>query len=136
MPTLSPTQTRAKAPQLTPKQLEAFFKAKLAAECGPHDVKRRQAAYDTNFILLDVREREAFEEEHIKGAVNIPASALPTRLKELPKHKEIITYCWSVTCTLAPRTALLLASKGYRVKELVGGIGEWKSYGFPVEKGT
>ena len=123
------------APQLTPKQLQAFFTAKLAAECGPHDVKRRQAADDASLLLLDVRTREAFQQEHIKGAVNIPADELASRLKELPPSKELITYCWSVTCSLAPRAALFLASKGYRVKELVGGIAEWKSYEFPVARG-
>jgi len=69
------------------------------------------------------------------GAVNIPEAELDARLKELPKTKEIVTYCWSITCHLATRVALKLAQKGYRVHELVGGIGSWKEQGNDVTSG-
>ena len=44
-------------------------------------------------IYVDVRGKSDFEAEHIKGAINIPLSELPQRMKELPKNKFLITYC-------------------------------------------
>lgn len=44
-------------------------------------------------VWVDVRPKDQYEIGHIKGAINIPLSELITRLKELPPHKYIITYC-------------------------------------------
>lgn len=44
-------------------------------------------------VLLDVRNRTAFEMEHAAGAVNIPLEELPTRAGELPRNKYIAAYC-------------------------------------------
>ena len=44
-------------------------------------------------VYVDVRPKEAFEQGHIKGAMNIPLGELMGRLGELPKGKMIITYC-------------------------------------------
>ena len=50
-------------------------------------VKQRKA------VWVDVRTKESFDAGHIKGALSIPLSELPGRLGELPRNKEIITYC-------------------------------------------
>ena len=52
---------------------------------------------DTNYILLDVRRIDEFEEGHIPGAINIPNEAIGTKeIKELPdKNKTIYVYCRS-----------------------------------------
>ncbi len=44
-------------------------------------------------IFVDVRPKDSYDVEHIKGAINIPLSELAAREKELPKNKFIITYC-------------------------------------------
>lgn len=44
-------------------------------------------------IWVDVRGKEAYELSHIKGAISIPLTEIPTRYKELPKKKMIIAYC-------------------------------------------
>ncbi len=44
-------------------------------------------------VWVDVRPKDQYEIGHIKGAINIPLSDLITRIKELPPHKYIITYC-------------------------------------------
>jgi 3-mercaptopyruvate sulfurtransferase SseA len=44
-------------------------------------------------VWVDVRPKDQYEIGHIKGAINIPLSDLMTRLKDLPPHKYIITYC-------------------------------------------
>jgi len=118
----------------TPAQLKRYFEAKLAAELGPHNVKRLMDLEPGRIVILDVRTREGFAKDHVPGALHIPFEELPTRLSELPKTREIITYCWSVTCLLCTKAALILASKGFRAREMIGGIEEWKRAGFPVEQ--
>jgi rhodanese-related sulfurtransferase len=109
-----------------------FFATKLEAEWGPYDLKRALDARSQDIVVLDTRTSDAFDEEHIPQAINIPTEQLAQRLSELPKSKEVVPYCWSITCHLATRAALLLAQKGYRVHELVGGIEHWKNHEFPL----
>jgi len=42
---------------------------------------------------VDVRAKDQYDIEHIKGAINIPLSEITARANELPKNKFIITYC-------------------------------------------
>jgi 3-mercaptopyruvate sulfurtransferase SseA len=44
-------------------------------------------------VALDVRPAEAFEEEHIRGAISIPEEEVSTRAGELPKDKLVVAYC-------------------------------------------
>jgi 3-mercaptopyruvate sulfurtransferase SseA len=44
-------------------------------------------------VWVDVRPKDQYEIGHIKGAINIPLSDLIARIKDLPPHKYIITYC-------------------------------------------
>lgn len=44
-------------------------------------------------IFVDTRAEVAYRQEHIKGAINIPAEAMETRYKEVPTNKKIIAYC-------------------------------------------
>ena len=119
---------------VSPAQRARYFEAKLAAELGPHNVKRLMDENQNLAVILDVRSQEGYQAGHIPGAVNVPFEELPERMKELPKNKDIITYCWDVTCLLCTKAAYVLASKGYRAKEMLGGIASWKAAGFPVER--
>ena len=115
-------------------QLKRYFELKLAAELGPHNLKRLMDAGDRMFVVLDVRSREGYREGHIPGALHIPFEELPSRLKELPRQKEIISYCWDVTCILSTKASYILASKGFVARELLGGIDAWRKAGFPIER--
>ena len=44
-------------------------------------------------VIVDVRPAEAFEEEHIAGAVSIPEEEVKERAGELPKDKLVVAYC-------------------------------------------
>ena len=114
--------------------LTEYFQIKLEAELGPHDLGHRLEKGEKNLVVLDVRSRRGFQEGHIPGAHSIPFEELEERYKELPKDKEIVTYCWNVTCMLCTRAAYFLAKKGFQAKELVGGIEEWQRAKFPIEK--
>ncbi|MEK7233380.1 MAG: rhodanese-like domain-containing protein [Elusimicrobiota bacterium] len=112
-----------------------YFKAKLAYEMTPWSLKGllidKKA---TDLCVLDVRSPEAFAEGHIPTAINIPLADLAGKLAALPKDKTLVTYCSNLTCALAPKAALVLAEKGFKVMELFGGIATWTEFGFPIEK--
>lgn len=44
-------------------------------------------------IFVDVRPKDQFDIEHVKGAINIPLAEITARANELPKNKFIVTYC-------------------------------------------
>jgi len=44
------------------------------------------------YLLVDVRQPEEYEEGHIPGAILIPLGELENRLSELNREKKIITY--------------------------------------------
>ena len=46
-----------------------------------------------NAVFVDTRAAQSYEAKHIKGALNIPAEEFQTRYTEVPKNKQIITYC-------------------------------------------
>ena len=117
--------------ELTPVQ---YFSAKLAYEMTPWALKSILEKTPESIVLLDVRNVDMFAAQHIKGAINIPLVELVSKLATLPKDKTIVTYCGDLTCGLAPKAALELAQKGFKVKELVGGIDVWSEKGFPVDK--
>jgi glyoxylase-like metal-dependent hydrolase (beta-lactamase superfamily II)/rhodanese-related sulfurtransferase len=48
---------------------------------------------DPTLVLVDARDRLAYEEGHIDGAINIPTPDLRTRHTELPKDKTILVMC-------------------------------------------
>jgi len=108
-----------------------FFTAKLQFEATPYGLKN--AENPSEYFILDVRDAESFAKEHIPGATNVPLVDLTKKLATLPKDKTIVTYCWHHDCAAAPKAALELAQRGFKVKDLCGGIKAWKEAGFPVE---
>ena len=71
-------------------------------------------------IILDIREELELISGSLKNSINIPLSELRKRYTELPKDKEIWTYCAvGLRGDIATR---FLSQKGYRVKNLAGGI--------------
>lgn len=84
-------------------------------------------------VVIDARSPEAFAEEHIPGAVNLPHR---TMNNETTSHfnREIpyVTYCDGIGCNASTNGALKLARLGFRVKELIGGLDWWKRDGYPT----
>jgi 3-mercaptopyruvate sulfurtransferase SseA len=74
----------ATAPSATPFPEEA---PRISLEEAKKDFDKGAA------IFVDTRAESAFQTEHIKGAINIPAEAFQTRYAEVPKDKKIIAYC-------------------------------------------
>ncbi|MFJ7951441.1 rhodanese-like domain-containing protein [Lysinibacillus sp. NPDC096418] len=113
-------------------QLE-YFKSRIEATFSPMDYMQESKQNKDEYVLLDVRNGPpTLKKEKIQGAIEIPLLALENRLSELPKEKVIVLYCWDVWCSTAAKAALILLEKGFKVKELSGGIAAWKTMNFPV----
>jgi hypothetical protein len=48
---------------------------------------------DNEAVVIDVRNQESFDEEHILGSKLIPELEIVARANELPSDKLIVTYC-------------------------------------------
>jgi len=98
------------------------------------EVKARIAARANDFVVLDVREREAFEAAHIPGARHLPRGQLELRVNEAfpDPTVRILTYCEvGKISTLAAAT---LRRMGFnRAVALDGGMKAWREQGLPVE---
>jgi len=74
-----------------------YFAAKLRAEKQKADVVRKVKDGVGDFLLLDTRGRQAFERGHIPGAWCLPAEEVDALASELPRQRELVTYCWHHT---------------------------------------
>ena len=87
---------QATAPPATPAVQSAPAPAK---EESLESAKRisiddaRKLGAENKAVFVDVRSKDQYDLEHIKGAYSIPLNELTQRVKELPPHREIITYC-------------------------------------------
>lgn len=73
----------------------------------------------TDALLVDVREPDEFADGHIPNAINLPLSQMRDRNAELPKNRQIWTYCRvGLRGYFATR---FLAQHGYQSRNLSGG---------------
>jgi rhodanese-related sulfurtransferase len=84
-------------------------------------------------FLLDVRERNEMREGYISGAKLIPLGQLASRMKELPKDREIVCVCRSGNRSRSAAKKLIAA--GYSASNMKGGMLAWGWSKLPVKKG-
>jgi glyoxylase-like metal-dependent hydrolase (beta-lactamase superfamily II)/rhodanese-related sulfurtransferase len=98
------------------------------------ELKTRVETGDPDLVILDVRERDAYDAGHIAGAQLLPRGQLELRVNhELPDPtRRILTYCeFGRISTLAAAT---LRTMGFqRAVALDGGMQAWRDAGYPVE---
>ena len=82
-------------------------------------------------IILDVRTPLERKEAKILGSQALPLDRLAQEWEKLPKDKEIICQCRSGSRSAG--AARFLASKGFKVYNLAGGIEAWKLQKLPVK---
>jgi|SRR5438034_1639177 len=101
------------------------------------ELESRVRVGDDELIVLDVREREAYQAGHIRGARLLPRGQLELRVnQELPDPtRRILTCCeFGRISTLAAAT---LRTMGFqRAVALDGGMKAWLEAGYPVVKGN
>lgn len=88
---------------------------------------------EKDVFILDVRTQEEYNDAHIKGANLIPIQELEQNINKIPKDKKVIVHC--AKGKRSAKACEILKDEG--LKELYnveGGINQWKSEGYPVEK--
>ena len=98
------------------------------------ELASRIGANSRDLVVLDVREKDAFEAGHIPGARHLPRGQLELRVNtELPDPTvRIVTCCeFGKISTLAAAT---LRELGFtRAAALDGGLKAWRDAGYAVE---
>lgn len=101
---------------------------------GMEELRHRLAMRANDFIILDVRERDAYVAGHVPGAVHLPRGQLELRVNDvLPDPGvEILTICeFGKISTLAAATLRELGFQ--RATALDGGMAAWRESGGDVE---
>ena len=89
-------------------------------------------------LFIDARPPNFFQQQRIKGAINIPASFFELlytlELDEVDKEKEIILYGRTISRMYDEQVARKLIHLEHKnTKILIGGLKMWKKQGYPVE---
>lgn len=124
-------------PPVSPEQAAAFFAARLTFQTDVSDVRAALDFDEPGFVLIDTRALPGWRQARIPGAIHLPTSDIPMRAAELlDPNTPVVTYCWGPGCNGATRAARALAERGYRVKEMLGGIEYWIREGLPIDSDT
>jgi rhodanese-related sulfurtransferase len=111
----------------------AHYENKLKYETDSWDLFE-SLKNDEKVIVIDARSPEAYAQEHIPGAVNIPHRTMnPDTTAHLDKTYLYVTYCDGIGCNASTKGALNMARLGFNVKELMGGLDWWKRDGYTTE---
>jgi rhodanese-related sulfurtransferase len=124
-------------PAASSADAHAHFASKLAYETDPSDLWSDMQHGLTDFVVLDVRNADAYAKSHIPSAVHLHHGQINAkRMEAYPPDTLFIVYCWGPGCNGSTKAALKLSALGYAVKELIGGIEYWEvKEGYPVERG-
>jgi rhodanese-related sulfurtransferase/DNA-binding transcriptional ArsR family regulator len=82
--------------------------------------------------LIDVRPLAEYEQAHLPHARSMPLDELSHRLAELPKDKTIVAYCRGPFCLFADEALRLLRKRGFRARQWLEGVSEWRAAGLPL----
>jgi len=84
-------------------------------------------------FLLDVRQPQEFRLGHIAGAKLIPLGELDSRIKEVPRDREIVCICASGHRSVP--AVQILKTAGYTASSMKNGMIAWQIAKLPINKG-
>lgn len=102
-------------------------------QAEPQELLQRLNWGEPALTILDTRDREAFNQERITGALPMAKEQLPDAvLPELEYSRDI--YLYGDTAENTTAAANQLREAGYqKVAEIRGGLSAWKDIGGPTE---
>lgn len=93
----------------------------ISAEQIPKDDWKR-------FYVIDARDKEQFDKEHIPGAVNLEWRQVLEKRASIPKDKPVLIYC--NTGSLSAQAGFALRVSSYEnVRIIQSGFVDWKAKG-------
>lgn len=116
--------------------MTAFFVTatpELKPQSQPQELKTRLDWGEPALTIIDVRDRAAFNQARIQGAISMPLSTLMEKAMETLETERDI-YVYGASDEETADAAQRLRSAGYQqVSELLGGVSAWKSAMYPSE---
>lgn len=124
-------------PAAEPSAAALHFEALLQFETDCWDVHQSMSDDEPDFVLLDVRSRDAYRAGHIAGAVSQPHTTINAQsIGGYPASTIFVVYCSGPHCNGAHRGAIRLARLGKPVKIMIGGVTGWLDEGFDLVTGS
>ena len=111
--------------------MAAGFQLQSVAAIRADELEPRWRSGDVQ--VLDVRERDEWDEFHLPGSVHVPYHEIPQRLNELDVARPI-----ACLCSGGVRSGVavgLLQREGIDAVHVLDGIEVWRRRGYPVESG-
>jgi rhodanese-related sulfurtransferase len=81
--------------------------------------------------LVDVRTHAEFAQGHVRGAVNVPITELPSRIDALglDPGRPVVAICLSAHRSIP--AVRLLRDRGFEAAQLAGGMVAWRAASLP-----
>ncbi|MCV2356859.1 rhodanese-like domain-containing protein [Paucibacter sp. B2R-40] len=134
---LAPASVLLSYPAPSPAESAAFMLAKLNYHADAWDVAEDLSAGVDAIVVVDTRAEAHYAAGHVPGAVNLPHRLMDAAsTATLDRSKTYICYCDGIGCNGSTKGAYKLASLGFKVKEMLGGLDFWKRDGHPVATGS
>jgi rhodanese-related sulfurtransferase len=119
--------------ELSPYQKLVAEAKKNIAEISPEDAA--QKLQNAEAVVIDVREKDEYDEGHIPHAINLSRGTIELDIEEKVPDPNAMIICH---CGGGGRSALAaesLQKMGYKnVRSMAGGLRAWKAAGLPTMK--
>lgn len=123
-------------PPASPAETAAFMQAKLRFHADAWDVAEDLSAGVPELVVIDTRSAAHYAAGHVPGALHLPHREMtPERTAALDRSKVYVTYCDGIGCNGSTKGAFKMASLGFQVKEMLGGLDFWRRDGHPLATG-
>jgi len=100
---------------------------------APSKASKEKLENDKNIVLIDVRNRDEYSSEHLRGSKNIPLDELDNRFRKMPRNKDTVVYCQNGGRSI--RAIRKLEVAGFtRLYHMHEGLRGWRKAGFPTRK--
>ncbi len=89
---------------------------------------RLYMSYEAEYLILDVRDRNAYEKGHLEKAVNIEYGSLVEEADDILKDRGITVYVYGEDSSQSCGAAQKLSDIGYNSVAEIGSYSDWISY--------
>ncbi|CAI0703076.1 rhodanese-like domain-containing protein [Serratia ficaria] len=123
-------------PPAAPGESLDYLAAKLSRYADAWDVAEDLRNGVEDIVVIDTRSAALYAAGHIPGALSFPHRLMEeATAARLDRQRVYVTYCDGIGCNGSTKGAYKLATLGFRVKELIGGLDFWRRDGHPVATG-
>ena len=123
----------SRPPAASSAEALAHFESLMAFETDCWDVHHAISNGLQDFVLMDVRSKEAFDAGHVEGAISFTYSRInQENLQQFENDTLFVVYCAGPHCNATEKAAMRLAKLNRPVKKMIGGVCGWIDEGFTL----